>query len=108
MALVYMRYVLRVRRLARQFEVRMEERVGERTRIARELHDTLLQSFQAVLMKFHAATYLIPDRPAEAQRMLESVIEQARQAVTEGRDAVRGLRSSTLVTNDLARAIRML
>jgi signal transduction histidine kinase len=71
------------------------------------LHDTLLQSFQALLMKFHTVTYLL-DRPAEAQKRLESAIEEARQAMKEGRDAVQGLRSSTVLTNDLARAITTL
>jgi len=46
----------------RILELRVEERVRERTRIARELHDTLLQSFQGVLLKFHTVTYLLPDR----------------------------------------------
>ena len=55
-------------------------------------------------MKFHAVSSLIPDRP-EAKRTLETVIDQARQAITEGRNVVQGLRSSTVVTNDLARAI---
>jgi signal transduction histidine kinase len=82
-------------------------RLEERTRIARELHDTMLQSFQAVLLKFHGVTYQLSDRP-ELQRTLEGVIDLARQAVNEGRDAVQGLRSSTIVTNDLARAIRIL
>jgi signal transduction histidine kinase len=89
----------------RILELRLEERVGERTRIARELHDTLLQSFQGVLLKFSAVTYQLPGRPEEARQALEKVIEQARQAVNEGRDAVQGLRSSTVATNDLARAI---
>src|SRR5262249_45605097 len=97
-------YQLRLRQLAQQFNMRLEERVGERTRIARDLHDTLLQSFQGVFLKFYAVTYMIPDRP-EAQKTLETVVEQARQAITEGRDAVQGLRSSTVLTNDLARAI---
>jgi signal transduction histidine kinase len=96
---------MRVRYLAQQFNMRLEERVGERTRIARDLHDTLLQSFQGVLLKFHAVTYLIPEHPAEAQKTMETAIEQARQAIAEGRDAVQGLRSSTVVSNDLARAI---
>jgi signal transduction histidine kinase len=48
------------------------------------------------------------DRPAEAQKTLEAVIEQARNAITEGRDAVQGLRSSTLVGNNFARAITLL
>jgi signal transduction histidine kinase len=89
----------------RILELRVEERVGERTRIARELHDTLLQSFQAVLMKFHSVTYMLPDHP-EAQTTLEAVIAQARRAVSEGRDAVQGLRSSGMTTNDLAETIR--
>src|SRR6266446_272116 len=83
----------------------MEARVAERERIARDLHDTLLQSFQGVLLQFSAISFLIPNRPAEAQKTLGSVIEQAREAITEGRDAVQGLRSSTIVTNDLAQAI---
>src|SRR5215470_4226891 len=53
---------------------------GNSTRIAREFHDTLLQSFQGVLMKFHAVTYLLPDSHNDARKMLESVIEQARHA----------------------------
>jgi len=98
-------YRLRVRQLAHQFSMRLEERVGERTRIARELHDTLLQSFQGVLLKFTAITYLFPDRPAEAHRTLKTVIEQARAAIAEGRDAVQGLRSSSAISHDLAGAI---
>jgi signal transduction histidine kinase/ligand-binding sensor domain-containing protein len=104
LGLLWSLYQLRLRQLAYQFNMRMEERVNERTRIARELHDTLLQSFQGVLLKFHAVTYLLMDRP-EAQKSLENVIEQARQAITEGRDAVQGLRSSTLATSDIAQAI---
>jgi signal transduction histidine kinase len=100
-------YQLRLRQVARQFNMRLEARVGERTRIARDFHDTTLQNFLGVLMKFSAVTHLIPERP-DVQEKLEGVIEQARAAVTEGRDAVQGLRSSTVVTNDLARAIGML
>jgi signal transduction histidine kinase/ligand-binding sensor domain-containing protein len=97
-------YRLRLRHMKRQFNMRLEERVNERTRIARDLHDTMLQSFQGVLMKFYAVTYMIQDRP-EAQKKLETIVEQARQAINEGRNAVQGLRSSTVVANDLARAI---
>jgi signal transduction histidine kinase/ligand-binding sensor domain-containing protein len=97
-------YRLRVRQVARQYNARLEARIGERTRIARDLHDTLLQSFQGVLLKFHALSYTLGDRP-ESRQQLEAVIEQARQAITEGRNAVQGLRASTLPGNDLARAI---
>jgi len=103
--LLYLLYMLRLRQVERQFNVRLEERVSERTRIARELHDTLLQSFQGVLMKLHAITYL--GDLDEAQHTLKNVIKEARQAITEGRDAVQGLRSSTLVTNDVAEALSL-
>jgi signal transduction histidine kinase len=89
----------------RIIELRWEARVTERMRIARDLHDTLLQSFQGVLMKFSAVTFMIPDRPVEAQKLLETAVEQARHAITEGRDAVQGLRFSTVADSDLATAI---
>jgi signal transduction histidine kinase len=101
---LWLLYRLRLRQVTARYNLRMEERVNERTRIARDLHDTLLQSFQGVLLKFHAVTYRLPDRP-EALKELEGAIEQARQAIDEGRDAVQGLRSSVVVKNDLARAI---
>lgn len=89
----------------RILELRLEAQVSERTRIARDLHDTLLQSFQGVLMKFDTVQYLIADRPEEAQSRLKIACEQARQAIIEGREAVEGLRSSPVIANDLARAI---
>jgi signal transduction histidine kinase len=88
----------------RILELRVEERVNERTRIARDLHDTLLQSFQGVLLEFSAVQYRIPDRP-EVVEMLESVTEHARQAITKGRDAVEGLRSSKYEGSNLEAAI---
>jgi len=91
----------------RILELRVEERVNERTRIAREFHDTLLQSFQGALLKFHAVAFMLPD-DSEARRNLEAVIEQARQAVAEGRDAIQGLRASASASNDLAMAISTL
>jgi len=97
-------YWLRLQYVTRQFNIRLEERVAERTRIARDLHDTLLQSFQGVLLRFHAVTYKLPDR-SEARADLDRVIEAARAAITEARDAVQGLRSSTVTTNDLTRSI---
>jgi signal transduction histidine kinase len=101
-------YQLRLRQVAQHFNMRLEERVNERTRIARDLHDTLLQSFHGLLLRFQTASELFPTRPAEAKQTLDSAIEQAAQAITEGRDAVQGLRSSTVVTNDLALAVSTL
>jgi len=96
-----------VRQVTQLLKVGFEERLAERTRIARELHDTLLQSFLGVLIKFSAVSRMVRDRP-DVQKALDAVIEQAGQAIAEGRDAVHGLRSSTLADNDLAEAIRLL
>ena len=99
-------YQLRVRQVAHQFNMRLEERVAERTRIARDLHDTLLQSFQALLPRLQASINMFSSRPDDARRNLEQAADQASQAIAEGRDAVQGLRLSTVEKNDLALAIR--
>jgi signal transduction histidine kinase len=90
--------------IARRFiELRFEERVGERLRISRELHDTLLQTFLAALLKLDAEVS-IAECSAESRVRLERAIQQARGAITEGRQAIEALRSSTIVSNDLVRA----
>ena len=98
-------YQLRVRQVRHQFNLRMEERVSERTRIARDLHDTLLQSFHGVVFRFQAAANVLPDRPSEAKQQLDTALKHATQAIREGRDAVQGLRASTTADNDLALAL---
>jgi anti-sigma regulatory factor (Ser/Thr protein kinase) len=101
-------YRLHIRQLTHQFNIRMEERVGERTRIARDLHDTLLQSFHGLLLRFQTVSQLLPVRPEEAKQKLDNAIDQAAEAITEGRDAVQGLRASVVEANDLAVAIKTL
>ena len=108
LALLWAAYQFRVRQLHHQFHMTLEARVGERTRIARELHDTLLQSFHGLLLQFQTASQLLPERPTEAKGQLDSAIKQAADAITEGRDAVQGLRESTVQGNDLALAINTL
>lgn len=105
LAMLWMLYQLRVRQLAHQFNMTLEARVSERTRIARELHDTLLQSFQGLLLRFQSVLKILPERPLEARQRLESALDQAAGAIAEGRDAVQGLRSSAFETNDLANGI---
>ncbi len=103
--LLWMVYKLRVAQLAHQFNRTLEARVSERTRIARDLHDTLLQSLQGLLLQFQSAANLMRTRPDEAQTRLDHALDQAEAAIIEGRDTVRGLRASTVPLNDLANAI---
>ena len=108
LALLCAAYHYRVRHLHHEFELTLETRVSERTRIARDLHDTLLQSFHGLLLRFQTVYLLLPERATEAKEKLGSAIEQAAGAITEGRDAVQGLRASTVERNDLALDIRTL
>jgi signal transduction histidine kinase len=97
----------RVRKLTEaQLTLRFEERLAERTRIARELHDTLLQSFQALMLHFQTVNDLLP--PGKAKEALEKALDRADQAIVEGRDAIQNLRSSTTLTNELAQAMTAL
>ena len=99
--------VARVRKLTEaQLTLRFEERLAERTRIARELHDTLLQSFQGLMLHFQAVNDLLS--PGQAKERLEKALDRADQAIVEGRDAIQNLRSSTTVTNELEQALTKL
>jgi signal transduction histidine kinase len=102
---LWLAYRLRVRQLHRRFEIALYARLGERSRIARELHDTLLQTYQASLLWFRTAIDALPERPLEAKQRLEHALDRAEAAIVEGRDAVQGLRASTVEVNDLAEAI---
>jgi signal transduction histidine kinase/ligand-binding sensor domain-containing protein len=108
LALLWSVHRYRVLQVRHAFEMTLEARVGERTRIARELHDTLLQGFHGLLLRFQTVSHLLPGRASEAKDLLDSAIVQAAASITEGRDAVQGLRASALETNDLAQGIRNL
>jgi len=95
-------YRFRLHRIAQQFNAQLEARVGERTRIARELHDTLLQSFHGLLFRFQAARNMLPRRPEEAIQVLDTAITRAEEAIAEGRDAIQDLRPEPAAAHDLA------
>jgi signal transduction histidine kinase len=108
-ALLYRLRVAQVRRrIAHDFDLRLDERVHERTRIARELHDTLLQSFQGLMLRFQSARDLLPGHPTDAVKALDGALDRGDQAIAEGRDAIQNLRSSPTASNELAQAITIL
>jgi signal transduction histidine kinase/ligand-binding sensor domain-containing protein len=98
----------RLRSIARQYEVRLQERLLERNRIARELHDSLLQGLQGLVLRLQAVLKLLPHRASEAAQKLEAALARADEAIVEGREAVRDLRNSPAATEDLAKSLRSL
>lgn len=97
LAILYRR---RMSELSRQLNIRFEERLAERTRIAQDLHDTLLQGFLSASMQLDvAAEKLSDDSPAKPQ--IHHVLDLMRRVTDEGRNAVRGLRSSNIDSSEL-------
>jgi signal transduction histidine kinase len=98
-------YQLRIRQVARALNARFDERLAERTRVAREIHDTLLQTVQgSKMVAEHALTR--PDDTDGMRHAMERVSTWLGQASAEGRAAISALRASTTETNDLAEALR--
>lgn len=89
--LLWMIYTLRLRQVAGRMRERLEERIAERERIARDLHDTLLQGFHGLMLRFQTvADQLPPDGRARA--LMDDALERADAVIVEGRDRVRNLR----------------
>ena len=99
-AALWLVYELRVRQLTEQVRGRSEERARERVRIARDLHDTLLQGIQGLILRFHFATEQLPkNEPVRA--MLSAALDRADQVIREGREKVLELRSEIATSAEL-------
>jgi signal transduction histidine kinase/ligand-binding sensor domain-containing protein len=96
-------YQLRLRQVARAMSARFDERLSERTRIARDLHDTFLQTIQGSKLVADSALRQAPD-PARMRGALEQLSVWLGRATEEGRAALNSLRTSTTEKNDLAAA----
>jgi len=105
--LLWVLYQLRLRQVARVFTMRLEERVDERTRIARELHDTLLQNLHGLMLRFQSACNMLEKSPAEAKQTLKSAITGTERAITESQDAIQDLRSEPIARSDLSELLTM-
>lgn len=95
---------LRIRAITRLVRTRVEERADERVRIARDLHDTLLQGVQGLLLSVHVATRRIP-ADAESKPMLERALLTADRIIIEGRNRLSTLRSEHVTDAELVEAI---
>jgi signal transduction histidine kinase/ligand-binding sensor domain-containing protein len=98
-------YRVRVLKISRAIGARFDERLAERTRMARELHDTFLQTIQG--SKLVADDALDPSSdPIRMRRAMEKLSVWLESAMQEGRAALNSLRTGTTQTNDLAEALR--
>jgi signal transduction histidine kinase len=97
-------YRLRLRQAAARLNARLEERLAERERIARDLHDTLLQGFQGLILRFHDAMMTIPE-PEPARQLMETALDRADEVMAEGRDRVVSLHPSFEKFGDLAQSL---
>jgi len=101
--LVWALYRLRVQKIAAGINARFDERLAERTRIAQELHDTLLQGFLAASMQVHIATDRLPE-DSQVKPVLNRALQLMSKVIDEGRNALRGIRLSHGPTLDLEQA----
>ena len=101
-------YRLHMYQLTQQLNVRFLDRLAERNRIAQELHDTLLQSFQGLMLRFQDVSDMLPARPDEARQLLQGALDRADLALDESRDAIRGIRSTSSAVFNLAETMRAL
>jgi signal transduction histidine kinase len=103
--LLWIAYWLRSRQLASRLRARLEDRMLERERIARELHDTILQGVQGIILDSQTMASRLPN--AEPVRSgIERTLAQAERALVEGRDRIRALRTPLTAVTDLAQSLR--
>ena len=97
---------LRLRFLANKLRERAEQRADERIRIARDLHDTLLQGVQGLLMSFHVAAQSIPE-DSKTRNLMERALQSADRLLVEGRNRVSDLRGEDFADRaDLLTSLR--
>jgi len=103
LALLWLLYRFRLQQATAQMHSRLEGRIAERVRVARELHDTLLQGFQGLMLRLQVVDEMLP--PGKAKQELEETLESGDQTIVEARNAVHDLRSATANMNDLLGAL---
>lgn len=102
--LIWAAVMLRVKQLTARERSRLEERLGERERIARELHDTLLQSVQGLILKLQTIVDQV-DVPGPSRSAMNDALDRADSLLAEGRDRVRNLRDTSTGSHTLKQAL---
>jgi signal transduction histidine kinase/ligand-binding sensor domain-containing protein len=103
-SLLWAFYLYRLNRATAQVQERLGARMEERERIARELHDTLLQGFQGLMLRFQSVMKGLPAHEP-AHRKMEEALELADEILLEGRQRVRDLREEGAARGELSEAL---
>jgi signal transduction histidine kinase len=101
-------YKWRVNRVVHRAYLQIEERVGERTRHARESHDSLLQGVHGMVFQLQAVSSMLPSRPAEALQALEKILDRTDEVLAQSRADMQDLHSTTLVGTDMSDMLKAL
>ena len=106
---VFLRLLYRWRlvRATERLSIGFEERIAERTRIAHELHDTLLQGFLGAAMRLQGISNLLPAKSAKAKENLDNVLDQIDVVLEEGRRAIWDMHALSIGENDLGQAFTL-
>lgn len=103
-AIICLACYLRLRVLEGRLRVITDSaRRNERERIARELHDTLLQGFQALILRLQVIADRVESEPEHAHRLIEQALVYADAMLEEGRDRVRDLRTMDTAPCELSK-----
>ncbi|WP_263385508.1 sensor histidine kinase [Granulicella arctica] len=102
--MLWLLYLLRLKQATAEVQLRLGERMIERERIARELHDTLLQGFQGLMLKFQAVIMNLADQDL-ARTMLESALDRGDKVLVEGRMRVMDLRDEEFMPQGFPEAL---
>jgi signal transduction histidine kinase/ligand-binding sensor domain-containing protein len=103
--LIWALYLLRTRQLAAGMRARYQAALDERTRIAQELHDTLLQGFTGITFKLRAIQRRLMERPAESASALDDVLGVAEATLRDARHMIWDMRAAEVDGQDLADAL---
>jgi signal transduction histidine kinase len=101
---LWLLFILRLRQIQERIRGRLEERLSERERIARDLHDTLLQGMQGLVFKFQAAAERLPSIDSNRDR-LEEALNLADEVLEDGRSKLAGLRGFSSESQELFAAL---
>jgi signal transduction histidine kinase/ligand-binding sensor domain-containing protein len=103
--LLYLAYLMRIAQVSAKFRAEIQARQHERERIARALHDTLLQGVQSLTVRAQGAINELPPQ-APVRVNMEAILDSADQMLVDGRDQVMDMRARMKYVSDLRATLK--